>query len=100
MEDWKKLARELSKSIHRHDKIQVHERFQRGELRLSRINIIYDVTDLPPPLTPYYRYRDTYSGLFYGNLVWLASPTIFIALVFTAMQVSLSTKRLQTNVNF
>lgn len=93
---WKKLSREL---IEKHNPSTVHPRFLRAELRLSRINTINRFTRLPP-FKPYLRGWRSYGSLFRDNLTWMATATIFIALVLTAMQVGLATDRLQGNGTF
>jgi hypothetical protein len=93
---WKELVRELIES---HDPDKVHPRFLRAELRLSRINTISRFTRLPP-FNPYLRGWRNYSSLFHDNLAWIATATVFIALVLTAMQVGLATERLQGSTNF
>ncbi|KAK8863180.1 hypothetical protein PGQ11_009415 [Apiospora arundinis] len=95
-EKWKKLAREVIKN---HDPEKVHPRFQRAELRLSRINTIHRFTRLPP-FNPYLGGWRDYSSLFRDNFTWISAATIFVALVLTAMQVGLATDRLQENDAF
>jgi hypothetical protein len=95
-EDWKKLVQEILMS---HDKDEVHQRFHRGELRLSRLNTIHRFTQLPP-FDPYFRSWRHYGDLFRDNLTWIATATIFIALVLTAMQVGLATDQLKASDSF
>jgi hypothetical protein len=95
-ESWKKLVREILAS---HDQDKVHQRFHRGELRLSRLNTIHRFTQLPP-FDPYFRVWRHYGDLFRDNLTWLATATVFIALVLTAMQVGLATDQLKANDSF
>jgi len=96
--DWKILARELLR-VHERDPDVVHPRFLRAELRLSRINIIYRFTRLPP-FHPYLRGWHNYGSLFRDNLAWMAAAAVFVVLVLTAMQVGLATERLQGNATF
>jgi hypothetical protein len=93
---WKALAREILAS---HDRDKVHKRFWRAELRLSRLNIIHRFTQLPP-FDPYLRSWRNYGSLFRDNLTWLATTTVFVALVLTAMQVGLATDQLKGDSNF
>ncbi len=95
-EDWKKLAREL---LEAYDPDQVHPRFLRAELRLSRINMIHRFTRLPP-FDPYLRGWRNYGHLFRANLAWMAAVTVYIVLVLSAMQVGLATEKLQGDVAF
>lgn len=93
---WKKLAREI---LQIHQPGKVHPRFLRGELRLSRLNTIHRFTRLPP-FDPYLRGWNNYGGFFRDSFAWIATATVFVALVLTAMQVGLATERLQGNANF
>ncbi|KJZ71987.1 hypothetical protein HIM_08615 [Hirsutella minnesotensis 3608] len=85
--DWKALPREL---LDNHDPNSVHPRFLRAELRLSRINTIHRITHISS-FDPYLRGWNNYGGLFHDLLVWMATATVVIALVLTAMQVALNT---------
>lgn len=82
-----------------YDEGRIHPRFQRGELRLSRLNMIHRFTRVPL-FNPYIRSWRNYGSLFRGNLAWMASAMVFIALVLTAMQVGLATDRLKDNAAF
>jgi hypothetical protein len=95
---WKTLARELLR-MHEHDPGALHPRFRRAELRLSRLNTISRLTSLPL-LNPYFRGRYTYGSLFRDNLAWMATTTVFVAVVLTAMQVGLATDRLREDATF
>lgn len=68
-------------------------------LRLSRINIIHRFARLPS-FDPHLRGWRNYGSLFRDNLAWMATATIFTALVLAAMQVGLATERLQGNADF
>jgi hypothetical protein len=93
---WKNLVREI---LERHDPDKVHPRFLRAELRLSRINTITRFTRFPP-FSPYLRGWRTYGSLFRNNLAWIATATVFVALVLTAMQVGLATDQLKDDDSF
>ncbi|KAK3299592.1 uncharacterized protein B0H64DRAFT_102467 [Chaetomium fimeti] len=95
---WKTLARELLR-VHRRDPDVIHPRFLRAELRLSRINTISRFTSFPH-FNPYVRGHYTYGSLFRDNLAWIATTTVFVAVVLTAMQVGLATERLQGDATF
>ncbi|KAI1117158.1 hypothetical protein F5Y14DRAFT_405044 [Nemania sp. NC0429] len=95
-DNWKVMAREILESC---DRDQLHPRFQRGELRLSRLNIIHRITRRPP-FRPYIRGWRNYSSILYGNLTWMATAAVFIALILTAMQVGLATDRLGKDSTF
>ncbi|PFH61074.1 hypothetical protein XA68_18282 [Ophiocordyceps unilateralis] len=93
---WKKLAREI---LRMHDVEKVHPRFQRAELRMSRLNTIHRLTGLSA-FDPDVSSWNNYSSLFLDNLTWISAATILIALVLTAMQVGLATDRLKGDQGF
>ena len=93
--DWKSLARELLHT-HAHDSSLLHPRFQRAELRLSRINTLSRLTRL----RPYTRGRHSYGSFFREHLAWTAAATVFVAVVLGAMQVGLATDRLHGDAAF
>ncbi|PGH33835.1 hypothetical protein GX50_03314 [[Emmonsia] crescens] len=74
-------------------------RFIYGELRLSRLNKIYRFTQYPF-LGGYTRHWHEYKTFFRDNFTWLASATVYVAIVLTAMQVGLETKALTGNAAF
>ena len=78
---------------------RIDERFHYGELRLSRLNKIY-VLSQRPILRGYMSQWQQYGSFFQDNFAWLASATVFIAIVLTAMQVGLATKTLADNDAF
>ncbi|KAK7414262.1 hypothetical protein QQX98_006859 [Neonectria punicea] len=94
--NWKQLVRELL-AYRGLDK--VHPRFQRAELRLSRINIIHRITHITA-FEPYLDGWRNYSSFFHDNLAWIAAGTVYVAVVLTAMQLGLATQRLQRNAAF
>ncbi|KAI9655985.1 MAG: hypothetical protein M1821_005046 [Bathelium mastoideum] len=79
-------------------------RYQFGELRLSRINWIHrlNLWDGSPREPAQFQrgflngYYD-YTSFFQRNMAWLATSTIYIVLVLTAMQVGLAADRLGDN---
>lgn len=95
-EDWKQFVREILNHYHRDD---THPRFHRAELRLSRLDNIHRFTQLPL-LEPYLRDRRNFGSLFRDNITWLATATVFLVLVLTAMQVGLATDQLKNNKRF
>ncbi|OAL53459.1 hypothetical protein IQ07DRAFT_641843 [Pyrenochaeta sp. DS3sAY3a] len=95
---WKTLTRDLLR-IYQRDRTIAHPRFHRAELRLSRLNTIHRFTSLPL-FEPYLRSRYNYTGFFRNNITWITAATVFVALVLSAMQVGLTTQRLQTNASF
>ncbi|KAL6231122.1 hypothetical protein BDW75DRAFT_248106 [Aspergillus navahoensis] len=93
---WKRLVSEV---LSHDDSRVVHPRFLRAELRLSRLDTIHRLTQLPP-FEPYLRHHRNYGSLFYDNITLLATATVFIALVLTAMQVGLATEQLGRSKSF
>ncbi|KAK7928586.1 hypothetical protein PG985_005584 [Apiospora marii] len=90
--DWRRFVAELL--AHRiYDGID--ERFYYGELRLSRLNKLQYLASGTAYMPPWNRYGD----FFRDNFAWLASATVYIAVVLTAMQVGLATS-LATNEAF
>ncbi|GKT50173.1 uncharacterized protein ColSpa_10354 [Colletotrichum spaethianum] len=76
----------------------IDPRFYYGELRLSRLNKIYFFWKTP--LRGYESRWNQYGSFFQDNFTWLASSTVYIAVVLTAMQVGLATEVLQGNQAF
>ncbi|KAF6781397.1 hypothetical protein CSOJ01_16083 [Colletotrichum sojae] len=77
---------------------RVDRRFHYGELRLSRLNKIYFLWKTP--LHGYMSRWNQYGSFFHDNFALLASSTVYIAVVLTAMQVGLATEALQNNKAF
>ena len=90
---WQNFVEEtITSSIYK----DTHQRFHYGELRLGRLNAIYLFTRFG-----YYMNQwPNYSSFLRDQLGWLATTTIFIALVLTAMQVGLATNQLKTNAPY
>ncbi|KAI8945437.1 hypothetical protein F4801DRAFT_127694 [Xylaria longipes] len=94
--DWRTLVEELN-TEHIYDKINV--RYIYGELRLSRLNKIqylHSTVGFRGYMSSWNRYGD----FFYDNFTWLASATVYVAIVLTAMQVGLATESLAENQAF
>jgi hypothetical protein len=70
----------------------IDPRFYHGELRLSRLNKIYSLWYTP--LHGYMPRWGQYSAFLREQFALLASATVYIAIVLTAMQVGLATKTL------
>jgi hypothetical protein len=77
---------------------RIDPRFYHGELRLSRLNKIYMLSQTP--LRRYMSRWNQYGTFFRDNFAWLASATVYIAIVLTAMQVGLATESLANNNAF
>lgn len=85
--------------IDSHTLHQVDRRYQYGELRLTRLNLLYRIT---PPMSPM-RYLmkgfmsrpSWYQAFFKRNFGWLLAVFLYVSVVLSAMQVGLATDRLQ-----
>ncbi|GKZ33015.1 hypothetical protein AbraIFM66950_002732 [Aspergillus brasiliensis] len=77
---------------------KIDRRFLYGELRLSRLNKIYFFSQ--SSLRGYMARWHQYEGLFQDNFAWLASATVYIAVVLSSMQLGLATDALQHNNAF
>ncbi|KAI0849479.1 hypothetical protein F5Y00DRAFT_261611 [Daldinia vernicosa] len=95
-DDWKKFSKEI---LAKYKEADVHPRFHRGELRLSRLNFFSRFTQWPL-FTSYIRGWRNYGSLVRDNITSLATATIFIALILTAMQVALATDQIKAHPQF
>ncbi|KAH0429724.1 hypothetical protein CcaCcLH18_08267 [Colletotrichum camelliae] len=93
---WRKFVKELldKENIYR----DIDPRFHYGELRLNRLNKLYYLWKTP--LRAYRSYWNQYGSFFEGNFTWMASSTIYLVVVLTAMQVGLGTDMLKGNDSF
>lgn len=92
---WRTLVNQLDTE---HIYPDIDPRFYYGELRLSRLNKMYSLWQTP--LHNYMSHWNQYGSFFRDNFAWLASSTVYIAIVLTAMQVGLATKALGENDAF
>ncbi|KAM0278414.1 hypothetical protein ACHAQH_005169 [Verticillium albo-atrum] len=92
---WRAVVKEVLDMEHIYSAID--PRFHYGELRLSRLNKIHLLWKTP--LQGYVSRWTQYGSFFRDYFAWLASSTVYIAIVLTAMQVGLAT-RLQENKAF
>lgn len=93
--DWRIFVEELDLE---HIHSQIDPRFYHGELRLSRLNILYAI--LWTPFRGYVPLWNQYRPFIRDNFAWLAGATVYIAIVLTAMQVGLSTEFLAHSSSF
>ncbi|OJK00246.1 hypothetical protein ASPACDRAFT_1880666 [Aspergillus aculeatus ATCC 16872] len=92
---WRVLIEQLDpEHIYPH----IDRRFVHGELRLSRLNKIYALYQTP--LRGYLARWDRYGAFLRENFAGLASLTVYIAIVLTAMQVGLATEALERSPAF
>ncbi|KAI0506637.1 hypothetical protein F5B22DRAFT_438207 [Xylaria bambusicola] len=87
---WRTFVEQLD-TEHIYHKIDA--RFIYGELRLNRLNKIYRFSQ-SAFLRGYMPRWDQYRTFFQDNFAWLASATVYVAVVLTALQVGLATKSL------
>ncbi|GKZ98544.1 hypothetical protein AnigIFM59636_003534 [Aspergillus niger] len=97
-ETWVKLVEQLLENGAANPR-NINARYLFGELRLSRLNKIYAIR-FGNVLRGYQFPYQTYGELFRDYLTPLTATTIYVALVLTAMQVGLATKRLSDNLTF
>ncbi|KAI0201459.1 hypothetical protein F4808DRAFT_459950 [Astrocystis sublimbata] len=91
--DWRTLVQELG-TEYIYDKIDA--RYIYGELRLSRLDKIQSLRSS----TSYVPFWSSYSHFFRENFTSLASVTVYVVIVLTAMQVGLATEALGQNQVF
>jgi hypothetical protein len=93
---WRVLVQQL---VAEHMYENIDRRFFYGELFLSRLNLLYRFTQ--GEIVDGYMPRWTQYGSFlWDQFTWLASATIFIAIVLSAMQVGLAVDVLGSNPSF
>jgi hypothetical protein len=86
-QDWRNLVKEVLKpDVYDH----IDRRFIYGELRLSRLNWIQRFSKIWV-FRPYHTVWQNYAAFFRDQLAWVATATVYIAVVLTAMQVALAT---------
>ncbi|KAJ5767602.1 hypothetical protein N7533_000185 [Penicillium manginii] len=97
--DWMTLVQEILATNNLHQKID--DRFNYGELRLSRLNKIYNIRQASILRGYVSHWQWTrYGDFFQENLAWLTAVTVYIAVVLAAMQVGLATDALVVNRTF
>ncbi|RDH29566.1 hypothetical protein BDQ94DRAFT_182339 [Aspergillus welwitschiae] len=96
-EGWHKLVQQLLQNGNANPR-NINDRYLFGELRLSRLNKIYNFRygSIRGYQFPY----QTYDELFRDYLTPLTATTVYVALVLTAMQVGLATNCLSDNLAF
>ncbi|RLL95028.1 hypothetical protein CFD26_101706 [Aspergillus turcosus] len=93
---WRTFVEQLrTESIYQ----RTNPRFIYGELRLSRLNKIYRFSQRPF-LRGYMSHWQQYRTFFQENFRSLASATVYVAIVLSAMQVGLATRSLADNDAF
>jgi hypothetical protein len=94
---WRTFVGQVLSTVDTYEKIDA--RFIYGELRLSRLNKIYRLSQ-PPFLRGYMLHWQRYGTFFQENFALLASAIVYIAIILSAMQVGLATNSLADNDAF
>ncbi|KAL9054914.1 MAG: hypothetical protein Q9162_003855 [Coniocarpon cinnabarinum] len=103
-EVWTDILGSLASKVDLSRNNDINMRYQFSELRLSRVNWIYRLSAQTFNFTNLLRgYKYGYYN--YGefleqNLKWLVTLSVYVAIVLSAMQVGLATKRLENNQSF
>ena len=105
-EAWITLTSEVHKTIGHFSLKNVNRRYQHGELRLPRLNLIHrfccchSMPNLPRLLRGYHYGFDQKSSFLARNYTWVLTAIIYMTIVLTAMQVGWDTPRLKDNNSF
>ncbi|OBR03070.1 UDP-N-acetylglucosamine transferase subunit ALG13 [Colletotrichum higginsianum IMI 349063] len=94
--DWRLFVSQLGTE---HIYNDIDRRFIYGELRLSRLNKL-QYLESGLAFRGYMPHWNRYGDFFHDHFAWLASATVYIAIVLTAMQVGLATTSLAENDAF
>lgn len=95
---WQVLVREILRTPSDQLRPQVADRFIYGELRLHRLDLIYQFLGIS--LKGYWPRWNSYRHFIRDNLDVVVAGTVYLALVLSALQVGLSTKVLEANTSF
>jgi hypothetical protein len=105
--DWASLTAFIAdflSHINPHTLHQVDRRYQYGELRLTRLNVIYRIKSTMLPMrhliNGFMSGPSWYKAFFERNFGWLIAVFFYVTVILSAMQVGLATDRLQGNVGF
>ncbi|RCI14102.1 hypothetical protein L249_8070 [Ophiocordyceps polyrhachis-furcata BCC 54312] len=96
--DWAALSRDI---LSRH--LRVAERYDYGELRVHRLNLIYRFA---PGMFPDYLFRgylygyNRFSQFFGRNFAWAAGAVLYASVVLAAMQVALGVAAIKDHPSF
>ncbi|RDA91035.1 hypothetical protein CP533_2538 [Ophiocordyceps camponoti-saundersi (nom. inval.)] len=101
---WAALSRDfLSNRRHRHPSSRVAGRYEYGELRLHRLNLIYRFA---PGMFPNYLFRgylygyNRFSQFFGRNFAWAAGAVLYASVGLAAMQVALGVNAIKDHPSF
>lgn len=98
---WKALVRDFMEHVNVNTLHQVNKRYCFGELRLSRINMIYRVRFFFTHFIRGYLYGyNRYEVFFQRNIAWVLSVFVYFSLILSAMQVGLAVPPLSNDLAF
>ncbi|PON28995.1 hypothetical protein TGAM01_v202103 [Trichoderma gamsii] len=101
-ENWAPFSAAVVSRI-QEDPASINQRYNYGELRLKRLNLIYRfsfASNFKTMIRGYEYGYHQYSTYFERNFKWVLTAIIYITVVLTAMQVGLATTQLNTNAMF
>lgn len=101
-EDWAPFSAAVVSCIQQ-DLSSINQRYNYGELRLKRLNLIYRfsfASNFKTMIRGYEYGYHQYSTYFERNFKWVLTAIIYITVVLTAMQVGLATTQLNTSAMF
>jgi hypothetical protein len=104
--DWNQLTASLSPRLDRTKIARPYPtwRYDYGELRLFRINLIYrfspQTNSLSSLFRPYMNHYDRYTPFFERNFRWIVIVFIYVSIILNAMQVCLATSSLASSYHF
>ncbi|KAM0446072.1 hypothetical protein ACHAO4_009517 [Trichoderma viride] len=101
-EDWAPFSAAVVSRVQQ-DPSSINQRYNYGELRLKRLNLIYRfsfASNFKTMIRGYEYGYHQYSTYFERNFKWVLTAIIYITVVLTAMQVGLATTQLNTSAMF
>ncbi|KAI1354796.1 hypothetical protein F5Y01DRAFT_302432 [Xylaria sp. FL0043] len=101
---WTALARDVSTRTDLRTPIPVNERYDYGELRLSRLNHLYRVGaagfSLWNTVFGFTSRSTRYPAFFQRNFGWIFGVFVYFSVLLSAMQVALATEKLGSSIGF
>lgn len=101
---WTAFVADFLTHLNPHTLHQVDRRYQYGELRLNRLNLIYRTKSAALPMrhliNGFMSGPSWYQAFFERNFGWLIAVFFYVAVILSALQVGLATESLQANVGF
>lgn len=100
---WRAYIQDVRKIIDARPRSLIDRRYSYGELRLRRLNWIYRIYGRPQDrslILGYFFDYHSYSSFFVQNFAWIFVVFTYMITILTAMQLGLTTERLQTTRRF